>query len=132
MDQILTDPVMTAEIAADLATHASAVIPSGSTVRIVPGDPDPLSRALGDRMAMLGHQGQDAGKTAGTPIPLSLWTAEIGDEVMVRLSTPTHALSRIYRRDLTAQDRDGAARPLTGIAPQGPLLVESRTGGTAS
>jgi hypothetical protein len=127
--QILTDPVLAAEIAADLATHASLVIPSGSPVRIAPGDPDPLSRALGDRMAMLGHQGPDAGKTTGPAIPLSLWTAEIGDEVMVRLSTPTHALSRIYRR---ARDGHGAAGPGDGIAPQGPLLVESRISGAAS
>jgi hypothetical protein len=125
----LTDPVLAAEIAADLASHASLVIPSGSLVRIAPGDQDPLSHALGDRMAKLGHQGPDTGKTTGPAIPLSLSSAEIGGEVMVRLSTPTHAWSRIYRR---AGDGNGATGPGAGIAPQGPLLVESRVSGAAS
>lgn len=127
-DQILTDPVLAAEIAADLASHASLVIPSGSPVRIAPGDQDTLSHALEDRMAKLGYQSPETGKTTGPAIPLSLWTAEIGDEVMVRLSTPTHAWSRIYRR----VEGGGAAGPGAGIAPQGPLLVESRISGAAS
>lgn len=133
VDQILSDPALTAEIAADLATHVSTVIPSGSSVRIgEEHEGDLLSHALGERLASLGHQSPQAGSKEGAAIPLSIWRAEVGNAVMLRLSTPTHALSRIYARANPAHDKDGAQTQAPGIEPQGPLLVEHRLSGAAS
>jgi hypothetical protein len=117
-----------ASVAADLTKEVAPFLPPGSALAFLPDDKDAISLALRDHLTRSGFRvvsGTAPGETpAKGAILLRIWSTRSGQDLMVRLSTPSHRLSRIYRDGEEGLTRDGDTS--TRVAhPMGPLVVET-------
>lgn len=117
-----------ASVAADLTTQVAPFLPPGSTLAFVPDDKDGLSLAFRDHLTRAGFSVGSGKAPGGGPlketIPLRIWSTRSGGDIMVRLSTPSHRLSRIYR-DSGEGAIQGSETPSSGAQTAGPLVVET-------
>lgn len=128
----LHNPAIAASIASDLSGDLAPFIPQGSAVAFGPDEAQPLSYALSEALIRQGYRSGGDDDRPQEAIQLRIWSAEVEGDLLVRLSTPTHRLSKVYRQG--GSNHGGHPDPVqSGSAfPAGPLLVETMTGGASS
>ncbi len=131
------DPAVATAIAADLTTDASPFLAQGSVLSFKPDDKEPLAHALAQSLTGQGYvmmsDSEAKVEAKGAAIELQVWSAEVDGELLVRLSTPSHRFSKVYR-SASASDlaKAGSAHTDAAVIPAGPLLVETVSAGAAS
>jgi hypothetical protein len=120
----LEDAALIAALMTDMATELSPFLPKGTPVELVADPSDRLSKALGAGLAERLHALQPTPGAADKPVLITLWSSHVDGDILIRLSTPSYRLSKVYRRESGAQGATAAAA--------GPLLVETiQAGGGA-
>lgn len=127
------DPEVATAIAADLSTDASPFLAQGSALTFKPDDKEPLAHALAQSLTGRGYVMMSDSEAKVEAIELQVWSAEVDGELLVRLSTPSHRFSKIYR-SASASDlaKAGSAHTDAAVIPAGPLLVETVGAGASS
>jgi hypothetical protein len=127
------DPAVATAIAADLSTDASPFLAQGSVLSFKPDDKEPLAHALSQSLTGQGYVMMSDSVAKVEAIELEVWGAEVDGELLVRLSTPSHRFSKVYR-SASASDlaKAGSAHTDAAVIPAGPLLVETVSAGAAS
>lgn len=129
----LQDPAIATSIAADLSTDVSPFLAKGSVLAFNAGQTDPLSEALAQSLVGHGYTVKSDREAKADAIELQIWSTEMDGDVLVRLSTPSHRLSKIYRKTKASDPGFASSSPADAqLSPAGPLLVETIDTGGAS
>lgn len=128
----LKDPRVAASIASDLSVDISPLLPQGSVLAFKPDEAQPLTAAFTQALSQLGYRIQDSSNEAGDAIQLQLWSAEVDGDLLVRLSSPSHHLSKIYRQSSSGPGQNGDPQTAGGVVPAGPVLVEATENGAST
>lgn len=130
----LQDPVIATSIAADLSTDVSPFLAKGSVLAFNPDQTAPLSDALAQSLIGHGYTIKSDREAKADAIELQIWSMEVDGDLLVRLSTPSHRLSKIYRKTIASDPSFASSSPANAqVTPAGPLLVETiGTGGPSS
>lgn len=132
-DTALHDPMVAASIAADLTSDVSPFLAQGSTLALKPGKRDALTQALVGSLTRHGYKMNEDHPAKTDAIVLDLWSAEMDGDLLVRLSTPSHRLSRVYKTGEPSNSVSTSGSQTNGAAtPAGPLLVEMVGSGASS
>lgn len=115
-------------IASDLSGELKAFIPEGSAIALRTDDKQVLSVALEESLVRQGYRKESDGEA----ILLQVWSTEIEGDLLVRLSTPTHRLSKVYRQAPSVPGLRPDSAASGGVDPAGPLLVERISRGAPS
>lgn len=131
-NRALEDPAIAASIMAELAGDLVTILPEGARLSLVADQPKVLSDALRQALVEHGHEIAGSQTAVQGAIPLQTWGAQIDGELLIRISTPSHRLARVYRLAAPpGNEGPGAARP-PAVIPAGPLLVETIPQGARS
>lgn len=128
----LDNPAIAASIALDLSGDLAPFLPQGSTFVFQPDRSQALASALNETLVRQGYRMEAGGEESGKAVLLQVWSTEVEGDLLVRLSTPSHRLSKVYRQGASAQGGDPAPAALGSVLPAGPLLVETIHGGASS
>ncbi|THV12742.1 hypothetical protein [Rhizobium rhizophilum] len=128
----LRNPAIAASIASDLSGDLAPFIPQGSAVAFGADETQPLSYALSEALIRQGYRSGGDDDRAQEAIQLRIWSAEVEGDLLVRLSTPSHRLSKVYRQGGTNHGGNPDPVQSGSVFPAGPLLVETMTGGASS
>lgn len=128
----LRNPAIAASIASDLSGDLAPFIPQGSAIAFGADETQPLSYALSEALVRQGYRSADNDNQAQEAIQLRIWSAEVEGDLLVRLSTPSHRLSKVYRQGGSSHDGNPDPVQSGSVLPVGPLLVETITGGASS
>lgn len=125
------DPAVAKSVASDLSADISPLLPQGSVIAFKRDATQPLTVAFSEALSQLGYRIGDSSNEAGDAIQLQLWSTEVEGDLLVRLSSPSHHLSKVYRQSEAKSGQGLAPAAQGGVVPAGPLLVET-TGKGAS
>jgi hypothetical protein len=121
----LQNPAIAASIASDLSGDLVPFLPQGSVLSFETDGTERLSGALGDALVRAGYRMEGGDDRAGRTIALQVWSAQVEGDLLVRLSTPSHRLSKVYRQGGSQGDGRLEAVASGVVVPAGPLLVET-------
>ncbi|AOG12768.1 hypothetical protein [Agrobacterium sp. RAC06] len=113
----LENPAVAQPIATDLTEDLAGLIPKTSKLVFDQDMPPVMRAALRQALSTKGYRVGGADDTESKDILLRLTVFEVGEDLLLRVTTPAIRLSKVYRTKLAASAQNGDVADDAGGAP---------------
>lgn len=128
---ILESPAVAQPIASDLTKDLSGLIVKSSKLALAEDIPPVMRAALEKALSTEGYAIASAQDMEGEHTILKLSVVEVGEDLLLRVTTPNIRLSKVYRTRLEPESDGAGAEAMRAIHVAGPPALEIIDGAIA-